>query len=231
MIGVLANTAAVVLLSFLGVYVGNRIPERVQNQILVVLALCASLMGIQMGMEADEFIVVIVSLALGTGLGAAWDIDGGLARLGEKIDSRFEKPGEDSGGPMTAAIQASLLFCVGSMAIVGSLQAGISGNNDTLFVKSVLDGLTALVMAAALGIGVGFSALPLLLYQGALVLLAGAIAPYISDALVADLTSAGGIMVFAIGLGIMDIKKIPVANMLPAFVIVIVLRSAMGLFM
>lgn len=231
MIGVLANTAAVVLLSFLGVYVGNRIPERVQNQILVALALCASLMGIQMGMEADEFIVVIVSLALGTGLGAAWDIDGGLARLGEKIDSRFEKPGEDTGGPMTAAIQASLLFCVGSMAIVGSLQAGISGNNDTLFVKSVLDGLTALVMAAALGIGVGFSALPLLLYQGALVLLAGAIAPYISDALVADLTSAGGIMVFAIGLGIMDIKKIPVANMLPAFVIVIVLRSAMGLFM
>ncbi|MFR9296726.1 MAG: DUF554 family protein, partial [Aedoeadaptatus pacaensis] len=82
MIGVLANTAAVVLLSFLGVYVGNRIPERVQNQILVALALCASLMGIQMGMEADEFIVVIVSLALGTGLGAAWDIDGGLARLG-----------------------------------------------------------------------------------------------------------------------------------------------------
>lgn len=231
MIGVLANTAAVVLLSFLGVYVGNRIPERVQNQILVALALCASLMGIQMGMEADEFIVVIVSLALGTGLGAAWDIDGGLARLGEKIDSRFEKPGEDTGGPMTAAIQASLLFCVGSMAIVGSLQAGISGNNDTLFVKSVLDGLTALVMAAALGIGVGFSALPLLLYQGALVLLAGAIAPYISDALVADLTSAGGIMVFAIGLGIMDIKKIPVANMLPAFVVVIVLRSAMGLFM
>ncbi|WP_077074666.1 DUF554 domain-containing protein [Aedoeadaptatus urinae] len=231
MIGVLANTAAVVLLSFLGVYVGNRIPERVQNQILVALALCASLMGIQMGMEADEFIVVIVSLALGTGLGAAWDIDGGLARLGEKIDSRFEKPGEDTGGPMAAAIQASLLFCVGSMAIVGSLQAGISGNNDTLFVKSVLDGLTALVMAAALGIGVGFSALPLLLYQGALVLLAGAIAPYISDALVADLTSAGGIMVFAIGLGIMDIKKIPVANMLPAFVVVIVLRSAMGLFM
>ena len=231
MIGVLANTAAVVLLSFVGVYVGNRIPERVQNQILVALALCASLMGIQMGMKADEFIVVIVSLALGTGLGAAWDIDGGLARLGEKIDSRFEKPGEDTGGPMVAAIQASLLFCVGSMAIVGSLQAGISGNNDTLFVKSVLDGLTALVMAAALGIGVGFSALPLLLYQGALVLLAGAIAPYISDALVADLTSAGGIMVFAIGLGIMDIKKIPVANMLPAFVVVIVLRSAMGLFM
>ena len=198
---------------------------------MTALALCASIMGIQMGMKADQFIVVILSMALGTGIGAALDIDGGLARFGEKIDKRFEKAGTENGGPMTAAIQASLLFCVGAMAIVGSLQAGVSGNNDTLLIKSVLDGLTALVMATALGMGVGFSALPLFLYQGAMVLFAHAIAPYISDALVADLTSAGGIMVFAIGLGLMDIKKVPVANMLPTFVVVIIARAIMGMFM
>lgn len=231
MIGVLANSAAVILLSLVGVRVGNRIPGKVQEEVMVALALCVSIMGIQMGMKADQFIVVILSLALGTGIGAALDIDGGLARVGERIDRRFEKAGTEQVGPMTAAIQASLLFCVGSMAIVGSLQTGISGNNHTLFIKSVLDGLTALVMAAGLGIGVSFSALPIFIYQGTIVLLAHAIAPYISDALVADLTSAGGIMVFAIGLNLMKIKKIPVANMLPAFILAIVARGIMGVFM
>lgn len=231
MIGVLANSAAVILLSLVGVRVGSRIPGKVQEDVMVALALCVSIMGIQMGMKADQFIVVILSLALGTGIGAALDIDGGLARAGERIDRRFEKADAEQVGPMTAAIQASLLYCVGSMAIVGSLQAGISGNNDTLFIKSVLDGLTALVMAAGLGIGVSFSALPIFVYQGTIVLLAHAIAPYISDALVADLTSAGGIMVFAIGLNLMKIKKIPVANMLPAFILAIVARGLMGVFM
>lgn len=231
MIGVLANSAAVIFLSLLGVRIGNRIPERVQEEVMVALALCVSMMGLQMGMKADQFIVVILSLALGTGIGAALDIDGGLTRAGEKIDKRFEKADTGNGGPMTAAIQASLLYCVGSMAIVGSLQAGISGNNDTLFIKSVLDGLTALVFAATLGIGVSFSALPLFIYQGGIVLLAHAIAPYISDALVADLTSAGGIMVFAIGLGLAKIKKVPVANMLPALIVVIIARWLMGVFM
>lgn len=160
MIGVLANSGAVFILSLIGVYVGQRISDKVQTQVMTALALCASIMGIQMGMKADQFIVVILSMALGTGIGAALDIDGGLARFGEKIDKRFEKAGTENGGLMTAAIQASLLFCVGAMAIVGSLQAGVSGNNDTLLIKSVLDGLTALVMAAALGMGVGFSALP-----------------------------------------------------------------------
>lgn len=231
MIGVLANAAAIILLSLVGVRVGNRISGKVQEEVMVALALCVSIMGIQMGMKADQFIVVILSLALGTGIGAALDIDGGLARAGERIDRHFEKADAEQVGPMTAAIQASLLFCVGSMAIVGSLQTGISGNNDTLFIKSVLDGLTALVMAAGLGIGVSFSALPIFLYQGTIVLLAHAIAPYISDALVADLTSAGGIMVFAIGLNLMKIKKIPVANMLPAFILAIVARGLMGVFM
>ena len=231
MIGVLANSAAVILLSLVGVRVGSRIPGKVQEDVMVALALCVSIMGIQMGMKADQFIVVILSMALGTGIGAVLDIDGGLARAGERIDRRFEKADVENGGPMTAAIQASLLYCVGSMAIVGSLQAGISGNNDTLFIKSVLDGLTALVMAAGLGIGVSFSALPIFVYQGTIVLLAHAIAPYISDALVADLTSAGGIMVFAIGLNLMKIKKIPVANMLPAFILAIVARGLMGVFM
>lgn len=231
MIGVLANSAAVILLSLVGVRVGSRIPGKMQEEVMVALALCVSIMGIQMGMKADQFIVVILSLALGTGIGAALDIDGGLARVGERIDRRFEKADAEQVGPMTAAIQASLLYCVGSMAIVGSLQAGISGNNDTLFIKSVLDGLTALVMAAGLGIGVSFSALPIFVYQGTIVLLAHAIAPYISDALVADLTSAGGIMVFAIGLNLMKIKKIPVANMLPAFILAIVVRGLMGVFM
>ena len=231
MIGVLANVGAVLVLSFLGVFIGSRIPAKVQDEVMAVLALSATIMGLQMGMKADQFIVVIVSVAVGTGIGAALDIDGALLRFGDRIDKYFKKSEKESAGPMAAAIQASLLFCVGSMAIVGSLQAGISGDNDTLFVKSVLDGLTALVMAATLGIGVSFSALPLLVYQGSLVLMAGAIAPYITDALVADVTSVGGIMVFAIGLGLMDIKKIPIANMLPAFAITVILRAIMGIVM
>lgn len=234
MIGVITNALAIAIMAILGKFIGNRIPTRVQEQVLLVLPLSVMTMGIQMALRAHEFIIVMMSLAIGTGIGAAMDIDGAFNRFGEKIDSRLaaRSGGEATGeGPMTAAIQSSILFCVGSMAIIGAIEAGMNGNPETLMIKSVLDGMTSLVFGSTLGIGVALSAIPTFLYEGALVLMSGFLEPYISDVLLADLTSVGGIMILAIGFGILEIKDLKVANMLPAFVVVILIHAAMGFFM
>ena len=234
MIGVIINALAIAILTVLGKFIGNRIPSRVQEQVLMVIPLSVMTMGIQMALKADEFIIVMMSLAIGTGIGAAVDIDGAFKRFGDKIDSRLAQRagGEATGeGPMTAAIQASILFCVGSMAIIGSIEAGMNGNPETLMIKSVLDGLTSLVFGSTLGIGVALSAIPTFLYESALVLMAGFLEPYISEILLADLTSVGGIMILAIGFGILDIKDFKVANMLPAFVVVILIHALKGFVM
>lgn len=234
MIGVITNALAIAILAVLGKFIGNRIPIRVQEQVLMVLPLSVMIMGIQMALQANEFMIVMMSLAIGTGIGAAVDIDGAFSRFGDKVDSRLaaRAGGEVTGeGPMTAAIQASILFCVGSMAIIGAIEAGMKGNPDTLLIKSVLDGMTSLVFGSTLGIGVALSAIPTFLYEGALVLMSGFLEPYISDILLADLTSVGGIMILAIGFGILEIKDLKVANMLPAFVVVIVIHGLMALWM
>lgn len=234
MIGVITNALAIAIMAILGKFIGNRIPTRVQEQVLLVLPLSVMIMGIQMALKAHEFIIVMMSLAIGTGIGAAMDIDGAFNRLGEKIDSRLaaRAGGEVTGeGPMTAAIQSSILFCVGSMAIIGAIEAGMNGSTETFMIKSVLDGMTSLVFGSTLGIGVALSAIPTFLYEGALVLMSGFLEPYISDVLLADLTSVGGIMILAIGFGILEIKDLKVANMLPAFVVVILIHAAMGIFM
>lgn len=234
MIGVITNALAIAIMAILGKFIGNRIPTRVQEQVLLVLPLSVMIMGIQMALKADEFIIVMMSLAIGTGIGAAMDIDGAFSRFGEKIDSRLaaRSGGEVTGeGPMTAAIQSSILFCVGSMAIIGAIEAGMNGSTETFMIKSVLDGMTSLVFGSTLGIGVALSAIPTFLYEGALVLMSGFLEPYISDVLLADLTSVGGIMILAIGFGILEIKDLKVANMLPAFIVVILIHAAMGFFM
>ena len=234
MIGVITNALAIALLAILGKFIGNRIPARVQEQVLMVLPLSVMTMGIQMALKATEFMIVMMSLALGTGIGAALDIDGAFSRFGEKIDSRLAERaggGSTGEGPMAAAIQSSILFCVGSMAIVGAIEAGINGNQETFLIKSVLDGMTSLVFGSTLGIGVALSAIPTFLYEGALVLMSEFLEPYISDILLADLTSVGGIMILAIGFGILEIKDLKVANMLPAFVVVIVIHGLMALWM
>lgn len=234
MIGVITNALAIAIMAILGKFIGNRIPTRVQEQVLLVLPLSVMIMGIQMALKAHEFIIVMMSLAIGTGIGAAMDIDGAFNRFGDKIDSRLaaRSGGEVTGeGPMTAAIQASILFCVGSMAIIGAIEAGMNGSTETFMIKSVLDGMTSLVFGSTLGIGVALSAIPVFLYEGALVLMSGFLEPFISDVLLADLTSVGGIMILAIGFGILEIKDLKVANMLPAFVVVIVIHAAMGFFM
>ena len=162
MIGVITNALAIAIMAILGKFIGNRIPTRVQEQVLLVLPLSVMIMGIQMALKADEFIIVMMSLAIGTGIGAAMDIDGAFSRFGEKIDSRLaaRSGGEVTGeGPMTAAIQSSILFCVGSMAIIGAIEAGMNGSTETFMIKSVLDGMTSLVFGSTLGIGVALSAI------------------------------------------------------------------------
>lgn len=233
MIGVITNALAIAILAVLGKLIGKHIPDRVQDQVLLVLPLSVMTMGIQMALKADDFFVVMMSVAIGSGIGAALDIDGALRRFGDRVDAKIRTRGMDDGGvgPMTAAIQSSILFCVGPMAIVGALEAGIGHNPETFFIKSALDGMTALMFASSMGIGVALSAIPTFLYEGALVLMSGFLEPYISDILLADLTSVGGIMILAIAFGILEIKDLKVANMLPAFVVVILIHTAMGFVM
>lgn len=154
MIGVITNALAIAIMAILGKFIGNRIPTRVQEQVLLVLPLSVMTMGIQMALKAHEFIIVMMSLAIGTGIGAALDIDGAFNRFGDKIDSRLaaRAGGEVTGeGSMTAAIQSSILFCVGSMAIIGAIEAGMNGSTETFMIKSMLDGMTSLVFGSTLG--------------------------------------------------------------------------------
>lgn len=233
MIGVITNALAIAILAVLGKLIGKHIPDRVQDQVLLVLPLSVMTMGIQMALKADDFFVVMMSVAIGSGIGAALDIDGALRRFGDRVDAKIRTRGMDDGGvgPMTAAIQSSILFCVGPMAIVGALEAGIGHNPETFFIKSALDGMTALMFASSMGIGVALSAIPTFIYQGALVLASSSLAPFINDVILADLTSIGGITILAIGFGILKIKEFRVSNMLPSFIVVFAIRVLMTLWM
>lgn len=220
MSGVIVNTLAVIVGSFLGLLLKKGIPERVSSAVIAAIGLCTAYIGMDAAFEGSNTIVLIVSMVLGTITGSILDIDGGINRLGKFIEKKL---GNSDGGTSLAEgfMAASLLFCVGAMTIVGALDAGLSGDNKVLYTKSILDLISACMLASTLGIGVMFSALFVLVYQGGLVLLAGLLSSFLTDpALIAEISCAGGIMILALGLNILGITKFKIANQLPAIVFV-----------
>ena len=219
--GTLVNTAAIAAGSIAGLLLQKGVAERYQKIVLQSLALAVIVIGVQMAGKSLNFLIVILSLAGGSLLGEWLDLDGRLNQLGDFLGGKLSRGSADrfSEGFVTA----SLMYCVGAMAIVGSLQDGLSGDSATLYAKSLLDGVSAVVFASTLGIGVLFSALSVLLYQGAITLLASVVSPWLSPAMIAELTAVGGVLIIAIGVNMLGVTKIKVASLLPAIVMALLI--------
>lgn len=215
---VLINVATVLLGSLIGLLCKKGIPKKFSDAIMTGLALCTLYIGFSGALKGENTIVVIISLALGAALGTLLDIDGFLSGIGDRLEAKFGGRGE--GSISRAFLTASLLFCVGSMTIVGSLTAGLSGDYEMLITKSVLDFFSAMMLTVSLGPGVMFAALFVLVFQGALVLLAGVLAPVLSDAAINEIICAGSLMIIGLGLNMLGITKIKVADYMPALIFV-----------
>ena len=220
MIGVFVNVATVLLGSAVGLLFRKGIPERISKALMLAIGLCTLYIGIDGALEGSQTIVLILSMVFGTLIGTLIDIDDKINRIGLFIEKKMKR-GDDRSSIAEGFMTASLLFCVGAMTIVGSLNAGLTGNNTLLFTKSILDLISSCLLASTLGIGVMFAALFVLVVQGGLVLLAGLLQNVLTDqALIAEITCAGSVMIIALGLNLLGITKLKVANFLPALLLV-----------
>ena len=215
MLGVLVNTGAVIAGGAIGLLLKKGIPQRLADIIMKAVALSVIYIAVTGLSEGDNTLVLILSLIIGAVIGQLIDLDGKLNRLGDSLQNRFKsKNGENRF--TEGFVTASLLFCVGAMAVVGSLKAGMSGDNSILFSKSLLDFISAIIFASTLGWGVMCSSVFVLLYQGAIVLLSGLIAPYLGEEVISELTAVGSLLIFALGLNLLGLTKIKVMNFIPA---------------
>lgn len=220
MTGVLINTATVIIGSLIGLVLKKGIPEKISKAAMIAIGLCTVYIGIDGALSGDNTIVLILSMVFGTIIGTTVDIDGKIEKLGSFIEDKMKNKGE-KGTVAQGFITGSLLFCIGAMTIVGSLNAGLNGDHELLITKAILDLISSCMLASTLGAGVLFAAIFVLVYQGGLVLLASLLQNILTDtALIAEITCAGSVMIIALGLNILGITKIKVANFLPALVLV-----------
>ena len=237
MIGTFINIAAVLIGGSLGLLFGGHLSERLKATIISGMGLFTAVTGVKMFLETQNSVVVLGSLVIGALLGEWWNIEDGLQRLGEMLEKRFTRSGGESGPPspygdfVRGFMVASLLFCIGPITILGSIQAGLTGDYNLLVIKSVLDGFAALAFASTLGVGVLFSAAIILLYQGGITLLAAQLNAITTEPMMAELTATGGVLLLGIAISsLLEIKKIRVGNFLPALVIAPLIVWIISLF-
>ena len=218
MLGVLVNVGTVLVGSMVGLFLKCGIPKKVTEALMIGIGLCTVFIGISGALQGENTLVLILSMAIGTVIGTLLDIDKQLNRLAACVAARFRQ----KDGQITVAegfVTASLLFCVGAMTIVGSLQAGLTGDCEMLYTKATLDLISSCVLAASLGIGVLLADIFVFIFQGGLVLLAGFIAPFLTDYAIGEMTCAGSVLIIALGLNLIGVTKIKVANYLPVILI------------
>lgn len=213
LLGTIVNTAAIIIGSLLGLLIGKRVRERYKVSLMQAIGLSVIFVGLKSALGCDEVFLVIVSMAVGTLFGEWLNIEKKLEATGQWAHAKLSRA---NGNFTEGFVTASLLYCVGSMAVVGSLESGLSDMHQTLYAKSMLDGTTAVLFASALGIGVAFSAIPVFLYQSAIVLTASLLRPYLTPEVVTQMSGVGGLLIIAIGISILEIKKLRLGNMLPA---------------
>ncbi|MCI7442735.1 MAG: DUF554 domain-containing protein [Clostridium sp.] len=221
MLGTIVNCITIAVGCFLGLVAKGKIPERIGDTIMKGLALCTMYIGISGALEGNDTLQMIISIAIGALIGEIIDIDKWLEKLGEFLESKFNKEGK-SGSIAQGFITSSLLFCVGAMAIVGSLESGLKGDNTTLFTKSILDGISSIIFTSTLGIGVIFSIGTVLIYQGGIAICAGMLSNVLSSVVITNMSAVGGLLILGLGLNMLGVTKIKIANMLPAIFIPII---------
>ncbi len=224
--GAAVNALAIMLGALVGLLFKRGIPERIGSTLSKGLALCVLMIGIQGIMKGENTLVTILSVVLGGLIGELIDIDRGMQALGEWVQKKVNRDG--GGSPVAEGfVSASLLFVVGAMAVVGSLQSGLARDHSTVFAKSILDGVSSVIFASTLGFGVLLSAIPVFVYQGGITLLAGLLSPLLSDAVIAEMTAAGSVLIIGLSLNMLGLTKIKVANYLPAIFLPILLCTFM----
>ncbi len=220
--GVIVNTITVLVGSGIGLLLKKQMPEKLTNGVMYAIGLCTLAIGITGVIKGENQLVMIISMVLGAIIGTLIDIDGKLTKLGDKLQNGRKKKGKkgDTATFSQGFVTASLLFCVGAMTIVGSMNAGISGDNQMIYTKSLLDLISSSMLAASLGIGVMCSSVFVFVFQGLLVTLAIFLGSFLSDFAVAELVCAGSVMIVALGLNLLNVTKIKVANLLPGLIFV-----------
>ena len=218
MTGVLVNAAAVVLGAFLGLAFGRFLTEKLTRAAMTGVALCTLYIGISGSLQGENPLITIAAMVSGAIIGTLLNLDGAVRRLGEKAEGLARGSNGNSNKISEGFVTASLLFCVGAMAVTGSLDAGLKGDNTTLYAKSALDFFSAVMLASTLGVGVALSGLSILIYQGFIALLAGYIAPLLTAQAVSAMGCAGSLLIIALSLNLLGVTKIKVADLLPAIV-------------
>jgi len=224
MISPVVNAIAIIIGSLIGLLLKKGIPKRLTDSVMKALGLCTIFIGITGLLKGENVLVLIASMVLGTLIGEGVDLDLRINRLGEWVELKFKKNDDDKSPRIAEGfVTTTLLFCAGAMAIVGSLQSGLTGDHEMIFTKSVLDFIAAIIFTSTLGIGVMFSAVVVLIYQGSIVFLSSWIAPFLTDAVIGEMTVVGSLLIFALGLNILGITKIKVMNLVPAIFVPIIL--------
>lgn len=235
-LGTIINVAAILIGATLGFIIKGGLSKRFEDTVTSAIGLCTMFIGISgavagmlkvsgSGLETRDTMVMIISLIGGALIGEWIDVEKRLETVGEWCKSKI--PSQNGGGStfVEAFVTSSLIFCVGAMAIVGSLEDGLNHNYSILFAKAVMDGVMSIIFAASLGIGVYFSALPIAVYQGSITLLAGFIRPYLSEMVIGRMSFVGSILIFALGINLLFGKRIKIGNLLPAMFLPLVLQA------
>jgi uncharacterized membrane protein YqgA involved in biofilm formation len=228
MIGVITNTVLVILGTGIGLLLKKGIPQNIKDSIITGLGLFTCVLGVKFGLEMNNGLIVVLSIIIGGAVGHLIGIEQAIERMGFKLKKLIST--EEKGLFAQGFVFASLLFCVGPMTVLGCVQAGLEKNPELLFIKSLMDGVSAIILASSFGLGVLFSAVTVLLYQGGLVLLAGQMGFLTIPRFLDDFTSVGGIIIFSIGIRLLGLKPIKSGNFLPALIIVLLIIFLVGLF-
>jgi uncharacterized protein len=227
MIAAIVNALAVLVGSLIGLLLHSKIKDNFKTIVYVGAGITALVIGIQMALSTSKIVYLALSLILGGILGTWWKIEEGILALGDTLKRTFARRQEGTDFAY-GFLNSSVLFCVGAMAIIGSFKAGTEGDYTLIFTKSVMDGFMSIVFAAAMGIGVAFSALSVLVYQGILTLAAVWLKPFVTEALLKELTGVGGALVMLVGVNLMGMGKIKTANFLPSLLLIILFVAGEG---
>ena len=227
MLGTIVNTIAVVIGAAIGMLVKKGIPERLSDTMMKGIGLCTLFLGISGSLKGQNSLILIISMVVGALIGEGIDLDAKLNRFGSWIESKFKSKDGEKISIAEGFVSVSLLFCVGAMTIVGSLQSGLQGDHEMLFNKSMLDFVSSIIFASTMGVGVMLSAAFVFVYQGAITLAAQWVAPFLTDTIIAEMTCVGSVIIIGIALNLLGITKLKVMNYVPAIFIPILLCQFM----
>jgi len=230
MLGVIVNVITVIIGSSIGLLFKKGIPEKVSKAAMIGLGACTLYIGISGSLVGENVLVLIASVVLGAIVGTLLNIDGAINKMATAVENKFKKSGSNV-SVAEGIITATLLFCVGSMTVTGSIQAGLTGDNSVLITKATLDFVSSMMLASSLGLGVLLSSVSVFIIQGGLVLLAGLISPFMSTGAINEMTCVGSILIIMIGTNLMGITKIKVADFLPAIVFAPIIYNIVNMIM